>query len=414
MLLLLMRAMMSVFLILTRADSSRSVVMVVKINAPTPHCSISVKYNESKVEAGEASVLFTMNIPDPENPLATFEAYERGSLRCEKMSFHASIDPSNDDRMTDKDIEAFAKKLMERLGYGEQPYIVYKHSDIDRVHYHIVSVRVDKEGKKINDSNEKKRCHQILKELAAEFGYKVGNDQKRDNRVDEFGVYKGFNPKSGNYSMQFEKLTAHAMRYHFTTEPQFRMLMNSLNVDFDYRKRGGKEWMVFYGLNPKSKRRCTSGISGKKLDVPSVEQIRRRSEECKGNSLKKERGRVASVVRSLLPHSQSEEHFRRMLEKTGITVCFSKSDDGRIFGATFIDHTAKCCFKASELPNIKAGMFEQMRLTHWPEDEREKADAFSTFEKIADVTDLAMKLLSEENDKKGEDEEMMRRGRRKR
>ena len=58
MLLLLMRAMMSVFLILTRVDSSRSVVMVVKINAPTPHCSISVKYNESKVEAGEASVLF--------------------------------------------------------------------------------------------------------------------------------------------------------------------------------------------------------------------------------------------------------------------------------------------------------------------------------------------------------------------
>lgn len=388
--------------------------MVVKINAPAPHCSISVKYNESKVEAGEASVLFTENIPDSDNPLAIFEEYERGSLRCEKLSFHASIDPSKDDGLSDQNIERFAKMLMDRLGYGNQPCIVYKHSDIERVHYHVVSVRVDKDGRKINDFNEKKRCHQILKDLAAEFGYKVGNSRQKDNHLGEFGVYKGFNPKVGNYSTQFEMLAAHAMRYHFTTESQFRMLMNSLNVDFDYRKRGCKEWMVFYGLDPQNKRRSTSGVSGKKLDVPSVDQIRKRSEECKGEVLRKEKSRVASVVRSLLPHSKSEEHFFRMLEKTGITVCFSKLDDGKILGATFIDHRAKCCFKASELPKIKAGVFEEARLSHWPRDEREKADAFSTFDKVGDVAGLATKMLGQEIDRKGEDEEMMRRGKRKR
>lgn len=388
--------------------------MVVKINAPVAHCSISVKYNESKVDAGEASVLFTMNIPDPSNPMATFEEYERGSLRCEKMSFHASIDPSVDDKMSDKDIEEFAKKLMEKLGYGDQPYIVYRHSDIDRVHYHIVSVRVDKEGRKINDSNERKRCHQILKDLTAEFGYKVGKGQKKDSRAEEFGVYKGFTPKAGNYSSQIEMLVSHAMRYHFTTEPQFRMLMNTLNVDFDYKKRGGKESLVFYGLDPKSGRRCTGGISGKKLAVPSVEEIRKHTQDCKEEALKKEKGRVGSIVRSLLPHSSSEEHFRRMLEKTGISVHFSKTEDGRIFGATFIDHTAKCCFKASELHKITAAMFEEQRLAHWPGDEKEKADAFSTLSAAADAVDLAMKMLNEDSMNQNEDEEMMRRGRRRR
>ena len=388
--------------------------MVVKINAPVAHCSISIRYNESKVEAGEASVLFTMNIPDPSNTMATFEEYERGSRRCEKMSFHASIDPSVDDKMSDKDIEEFAKKLMEKLGYGDQPYIVYKHSDIDRVHYHIVSVRVDKEGRKINDSNERKRCHQILKDLVAEFGYKVGNGQKKDNRAEEFGVYKGFTPKAGNYSRQIEMLVSHAMRYHFTTEPQFRMLMNTLNVDFDYKKRGGKEYLVFYGLDPKSGRRCTGGISGKKLAVPSVEEIRKHTQDCKGEALKKEKARVGSIVRSLLPHSASEEHFRRMLEKTCISVHFSKTEDGRIFGATFIDHTAKCCLKASELHKITAAMFEEQRLAHWPGDEKEKADAFSTLGTAADAVDLAMKMLNEDSMNQNEDEEMMRRGRRRR
>lgn len=388
--------------------------MVVKINAPVAHCSISIRYNESKVEAGEASVLFTMNIPNPSNPMATFEEYEKGSLRCEKMSFHASIDPSVDDKMSDKDIEEFAKKLMEKLGYGDQPYIVYKHSDIDRVHYHIVSVRVDKEGRKINDSNERKRCHQILKDLAAEFGYKVGKGQNKDSRAEEFGVYKGFTPKAGNYSSQIEMLVSHAMRYHFTTEPQFRMLMNTLNVDFDYKKRGGKEYLVFYGLDPKSGRRCTGGISGKKLAVPSVEEIRKHTQDCKEEALKKEKGRVGSIVRSLLPHSLSEAHFRRMLEKTGISVHFSKTEDGRIFGATFIDHTAKCCFKASELHKITAAMFEEQRLAQWPGDEKEKADAFSTLSAAADAVDLAMKMLNEDSMNQNEDEEMMRRGRRRR
>ena len=388
--------------------------MVVKINAPVAHCSISVRYNESKVDAGQASVLFTMNIPDPSNPMATFEEYERGSLRCEKMSFHASIDPSVNDKMSDKDIEEFAKKLMENLGYGDQPYIVYKHSDIDRVHYHIVSVRVDKEGRKINDSNERKRCHQILKELAAEFGYKVGNGQNSDSRMEEFGVYKGFTPKAGNYSRQIEMLVSHAMRYYFTTEPQFRMLMNALNVDFDYKKRGGAEYLFFYGLDPKSGRRCTGGISGKSLAVPSVDEIRKHTQECKGEALKKEKGRVGSIVRSLLPHSASEEHFRRMLEKTGISVHFSKTEDDKIFGATFIDHTAKCCFKASELHKITAAIFEEQRLTHWPGDEKEKADAFSTLGTAADAVDLAMKMLNKDSMNQNEDEEMMMRGRRRR
>ena len=123
---------------------------------------------------------------------------------------------------------------------------------------------------------------------------------------------------------------------------------------------------------------------------------------------------MGSIVRSLLPHSASEEHFRRMLEKTGISVHFSKTEDGRIFGATFIDHTAKCCFKASELHKITAAMFEEQRLTHWPGDEKEKADAFSTLGTTADAVDLAMKMLNEDSMNQNEDEEMMRRGRRRR
>jgi hypothetical protein len=43
---------------------------------------------------------------------------------------------------------------MERMGYGEQPYIVFKHKDIDRQHLHIVSLRVDENGHKLSHDFE--------------------------------------------------------------------------------------------------------------------------------------------------------------------------------------------------------------------------------------------------------------------
>ena len=68
--------------------------MVVKINAPTPHCSTSLQYNERKVEEGKAAEVYSQGLDDPNNPLETFERYARGSRRCDKVSFHMSINPS--------------------------------------------------------------------------------------------------------------------------------------------------------------------------------------------------------------------------------------------------------------------------------------------------------------------------------
>jgi hypothetical protein len=54
---------------------------------------------------------------------------------------------------------------MKHLGYGNQPYLVYKHADLERVHFHIVSTRIDCEtGKKIKDNYEKKKHSGLSKD----------------------------------------------------------------------------------------------------------------------------------------------------------------------------------------------------------------------------------------------------------
>ncbi len=59
---------------------------------------------------------------------------------------------------------------MEALGYGKQPYIVFKHNDIAREHIHIVSLRVNDKGQKINDKFEGRRSKKITDTLERKYG----------------------------------------------------------------------------------------------------------------------------------------------------------------------------------------------------------------------------------------------------
>ena len=150
--------------------------MVVKIYAPAPSVSSGLKYNERKVAEGKASVISSQKIDNLRNPMANFQRYENGSLRTKNLSFHASVNPSITDKMTDEQVKEFVKEYMQKMGYGDQPYILYKHTDTGRDHYHIVSVRVDENGRKIPDFRERKRSLQVLKELGPKYGFEVGLD----------------------------------------------------------------------------------------------------------------------------------------------------------------------------------------------------------------------------------------------
>ena len=68
-----------------------------------------------------------------------------------KPVVHISLNPDPEDRLSDDELTDIAAEYMEGMGWGGQPYVVYKHTDIDRPHIHIVTVQVDSSGRKIGD-----------------------------------------------------------------------------------------------------------------------------------------------------------------------------------------------------------------------------------------------------------------------
>lgn len=114
----------------------------------------ALAYNGEKINKEEGKLLAANKIFDDcsgktsiANALRDFQRYLSPHIRTEKPVVHISLNPHPDDVLTDMDMENIAREYLERMGYGNQPYMVYKHEDIDRHHMHIVTIRVDENGK---------------------------------------------------------------------------------------------------------------------------------------------------------------------------------------------------------------------------------------------------------------------------
>ena len=160
--------------------------MVVKVMSSGGSMASAIGYNEDKVKEGCASVIAEVN-PDPDHAtvLDTFARLETRNIRSQDVSFHMSVNPAPDEKLSEQQLMEMIGEVMNGLGYGRQPYIIYRHNDIDRTHYHVVSIRINHEGRKIPDRLERRKCNALLREMAPRFGIQVGNGKQRNQRQPE-------------------------------------------------------------------------------------------------------------------------------------------------------------------------------------------------------------------------------------
>lgn len=322
--------------------------MILKIMQPASSSCFSLEYNENKCASGEASLIHTHCIDESEGIEGTFQKYERRNIRTENLSFHMSVNPAPGERLTEQQVKDFVGDIMSGLGYGSQPYVIYRHTDIDREHYHVVSVRVNEQGRKIQDFQENRRCLQLLSAIAPKYGLGVGNGD--GERYAAMGIDpRRFNPVGGNIMEQIRIIAQECCRYHMTSFSQFKFIMQSHGLDVSERT-GESSQVVIRGLNQDGIP-CTAPITESELGRALYADYDRRAMQCVGrNGMKKrERGRICGISASCIGHSTSERHFRNMLARFDIDIHLHRTRGGRIYGATFVDHSTKCAFKASEL-----------------------------------------------------------------
>jgi hypothetical protein len=192
-----------------------------------------LKYNKIKVDDDHATVLYRNKMFDsPDGKFSmkdcmdSFYPYLANNNRTEKVVFHASLNPDPKDKLSDERLSEIAQAYMEKLGYGNQPYIVIKHSDIKREHLHIVSLRVDENGRKINDSYEVARSMKICKELEQRFNLVPLKKGER-----EFEYPKAINYRDGDLKHRASNIIRAVMaNFYFQSFGEYKTMLEHFNL----------------------------------------------------------------------------------------------------------------------------------------------------------------------------------------
>ena len=121
-----------------------------------------LKYNQNKVDKGEAVVLDT-NLASNSAVKQTkeFNVVRQLKSNLSKAVYHVSLNLPYEDsnKLSDEKFSNLARDYLEGMRFDENQYIIYKHFDQDHLHIHIVANRVNFSGNVVSDSHDYKEAN---------------------------------------------------------------------------------------------------------------------------------------------------------------------------------------------------------------------------------------------------------------
>jgi len=277
--------------------------MIVKFLKPSSTFG-GVFYNTDKLGLDKAELMATVNF-DALNGLDEVRPADyRNHLRAvsalnkdvSQPQFHVAI--STTGRSHDKrELTAIAIAWLEKMGYSKQPYLIFFHKDTENSHVHIVSTRVDYEGRKISSAFERVRAVKALNQI---MGLDVNQTVQKDLK--------------------------HAMSYRFSTAAQFKLILEKRGYtikDNDLIKFGTKQAKLNF-----------EKIAFRDPDPRRADQLK-------------------AIFKKYASKYDTDGFADYLKNKMGVELVFHSKDGKPAYGYTVIDHAQKNVYKGSEVMPLK-------------------------------------------------------------
>lgn len=310
-------------------------------------------YNGEKVNKENGRILGSNKIIIPVDGKAdigqmaeNFRLFMPKMGKTKKPVLHISLNPHPDDRLSDQDFEILAREYLDKLGFGEQPYVIYKHEDIDRHHIHIVTVNVNEEGKRLNQDFLYRRSKKITTELEEKYNL---HKAQREKISPDTPITK-IDPNGDIKRQVANTVKMVGMRYKFQSMGEYNAILGLYNVRCDTAdgRVNGREYhgLVYFATDDNGNTIATPLKASRLGKFASRTAIDGRFERAK------EKIDVAPTKRKVadaLGQSSGKDDFVAKLKERNIDVVFRYTDEGRIYGVTFVDHNTMTALNGSRL-----------------------------------------------------------------
>ena len=313
----------------------------------------ALTYNGEKINKEKGRLLDTNKIyNDGSGSVDIRRAYEDfmrwipTSSRTERPMMHISLNPHPDDKLSDTDFTRLAHDYMQMMGLGDMPYMIYKHEDIDRHHVHIVALRVGTDGRCISDRNNFYKNKKVCRELEKKYGLKPAEREK----ISPDTPITKIDPNGDIKRQIANTVKMVGMRYKFQSMGEYNAILGLYNVRCDTAdgRVNGREYhgLVYFATDDNGNTIATPLKASRLGKFASRTAIDGRFERAK------EKIDVAPTKRKVadaLGQSSGKDDFVARLKERNIDVVFRYTDEGRIYGVTFVDHDTMTALNGSRL-----------------------------------------------------------------
>jgi len=318
-----------------------------------------LSYNALKVQQEKGRILLAHKIVErmegsftTANLLRSFEPYLAANRRTERPVLHISLNPDPKDVVSDGSFRAIARQYMQEMGYGQQPFVVFKHTDTGRVHVHIVTVCVDEEGRKISDAFERRRSMDICRRLEQQYNLVPAEGK---SRLKEDKVFRPVDHRTGDIKSQIAAVVRYLPGYYrFQGFDGYNALLSLFNItaaEVSGELRGKpSQGVVYFALDDRGEKVSNpfkASLFGKAAGHAQLQkQYDLSKESLKGGA---EKSALKGKIEGAMQQAPDETVFRQLLADQGISTVVRRNAEGRIYGITFIDHNSRSVWNGSQL-----------------------------------------------------------------
>lgn len=321
-----------------------------------------LNYNENKIKEGKAECIGQQNYPVDADRLTYAMKLNRLERQCKlnenvkRNTVHISLnfDPSEASLPKEKLME-IVENYMEKIGFGDQPYLIYQHHDAGHPHIHIATINVQENGKRIAMHNIGKDISEpARKEIEQAFNLVKAENQKK----------KEYKPEPVSARVQYgEAETKKAIEnvlhfvvnnYKYTSLPELNAVLKLYNIEADKGTENSRvakyNGLLYHALDKKGNRVGVPIKASRFYDKPTLKYLGKKftANEIKRQS-DKSRIRNAIDMAFLKDKIIIMPQLIKQLQKEGIDTVLRQNAQGLVYGVTFVDHKTKSVFNGSGL-----------------------------------------------------------------
>lgn len=320
-------------------------------------------YNEDKVEQKQAKLIlsngFATDITDLDlaQKLQRFESRTMLNKKTKTNALHITLNFDVQDKLDDTKLQQIAMDYMERIGFGDQPYLVYKHTDVAHSHIHIATTNIQADGERIDIHGIGRTLSETArKDIEKEYGLVRAEGRQASNAL-------GIKPVDIEKAIYGKHLTKRAITnivnavirtYRFSSLAEMNVVLKQFNMIAD---RGGEDTAMFQKngllyslLNEKSEKVGVpikaSAIYGKPT-LANLERKFTKGKEKRRPYRKLLKEAIEKVFQKYTAITKAT--FIAELTKENIHVAFRQNEQGLTYGVTFVDNRNKAVFNGSDL-----------------------------------------------------------------